>query len=127
MGRRVAAHRDGVSFEEGFAVNARVEDRRLPTPVVICGVRFEFASYDEEGDLLWLTRGVPLGAADGDTPEGHSVFLGDSGRVIGLLVNGARWHLERDDTVDVTLRSGGRTTRLARATVEPLLVETIRY
>ncbi len=99
----------------------------LPTPVAIGGVRFTRAHYDAEGDLLYLTREIPLGPADGDTREGHPVFFGDDGRVIGLLVMGARWHLNRHGTLDVTLRDGGPTTRLAREVVEPLLVETARY
>jgi hypothetical protein len=96
-------------------------------PISVGGVRFTHVRYDEAGDLLYLTRGLPLGAADGDTQEGHTVFLGDDDRVIGLLVNGARWHLDRDGALNITLRDGAPTTRLSRATVEPLLVEIPRY
>jgi hypothetical protein len=76
---------------------------------------------------LYLTKGVPLGPADDDTREGHTVFLGEHDRVICLLVNGARWHLDRDGAIDVTLRDGGPTTRLPREVVEPLLVDTPVY
>jgi hypothetical protein len=100
---------------------------RLAEPVTVCGVRFSHADYDEGADYLYLTKGVPLGIADGDTPEGHTVFLGADDRVICLLVNGARWHLDRDGAINVTLRDGGPTTRLPREVVEPLLVETLRY
>ena len=61
---------------------------RANIPVVIGGVRFPRARYDEEGDLLYLTKGIPLGPADGDTREGHPVFLGQDGRVIGVLIMG---------------------------------------
>jgi len=81
---------------------------RLAEPIVVCGVRFDHADYDEAADYLYLTKGVSLGPADDDTCEGHTVFLGQNDRVICLLINGAKWHLERD-------------------AIEPLLVETIRY
>ena len=100
---------------------------RLAEPVVVCGVRFDHADYDEAADYLYLTKGVPLGAADGDTREGHTVFLDPYDRVACLLVNGARRRLNRDDSIDVTLRDGGPTTRLSREVVEPLLDEMLRY
>jgi hypothetical protein len=99
----------------------------LAEPIAICGVRFTHASYDERADYLYLTKGVPLGPADGDTREGHPVFRGEGDRVICVIVNGARWHLDRDGAIDVTLHDGGPTTRLPRELVEPLLVETLRY
>jgi hypothetical protein len=99
---------------------------RLAEPIAVCGVRFDHADYDEAGDYLYLTKGVPLGPADGDTREGHTVFLGEDDRVICLLVNSARRHLKRDGAIEVTLRDGGPTTRLSQETVEPLLVETLR-
>lgn len=97
----------------------------LPEPIGICGVRFTHASYDRDGDYLYLTKGVPLGPADGDTSEGHTLFLGEGDRVVCVMVNGARWHLDRDGTVEVTLRDGGPTTRLPRELIESLLVETL--
>jgi hypothetical protein len=100
---------------------------KLAEPIAVCGVRFDHASYDELADYLYLTRDVPLGPADDDTREGHTVFLGDDGRVICVLINGARWHLDREGAIDVTLRDSGPTTRLNREVVEPLLHETIRY
>ncbi len=100
---------------------------RLAEPVAVCGVRFDHADYDKAADHLYLTKGVPLGASDGDTREGHTVFLDAHDRVICLLVNGARWHLDRDGAIDVTLRAEGPTTRLSRDVVEPLLVETLSY
>jgi uncharacterized protein YuzE len=99
----------------------------LPAPIAVGGVRFTHARYDEEGDLLYLTKGIALGPADDDAREGHPVFLGEDGRVIGVIVMGARWHLDRDGALNLTLRAGGPTTRLERGVVEPLLVETPRY
>lgn len=99
----------------------------LAEPIAVCGVRFTHASYDAHGDYLYLTKGVALGPADGDTREGHTVFLGQEDRVICVIVNGARWHLDRDGAIHVTLRDGGATTRLPHELIEPLLVETLRY
>ena len=99
----------------------------LAQPIAVCGVRFDHADYDAGGDLLYLTKGMPLGPADGDTPEGHTVFLGEKDRVICLLINRPRQLLNRHGAIEVTLRAGGSTTRLAREAVEPLLVETRRY
>jgi hypothetical protein len=96
----------------------------LAEPIAVCGVRFTHASYDEVGDDLYLTRGVPLRPADGDTREGHAVFLGGDDRVICVIINGARWLLDRDGAIEVTLRDGGPTTRLERDVIEPLLVDT---
>jgi uncharacterized protein YuzE len=119
--------RDRFSVKKDSALTSKLDAARLPVPLAIGGVRFSHADYDEHGDLLYLTKGTPLGPADDDTAEGHPVFLGDDGRVIGVLVMGARWHLERDGSLNVTLRHGGPTTHLARTAIEPLLVETIHY
>jgi len=100
---------------------------RLSHPLDVCSVRFDHADYDAAADYLYLTKGVPLGVADADTREGHTVFVGDDERVTGLLVNGARRHLVRDGAIDVTLRHDGPTTHLTRAVVEPLLVDTPLY
>ncbi|MFL5818575.1 MAG: hypothetical protein ACJ76L_13365 [Conexibacter sp.] len=102
-------------------------DSRLDVPVAVCGVRFSHATYYEDGELLYLTKGIPLGAADGDTPEGHTVFVGDSGRVVGLLIQCPAWWLDKDGTLNVTLRDGGPTTKLDRESVERLLAAQVRY
>lgn len=121
MGRdRVPHRKDRPMSTEHFAP-------RLVAPIAVCGVRFTHASYDAGGDYLYLTKGVPLGPADGDTREGHAVFLGEDDRVICVILNCPRWRLDRDGAIDVTLHDGGPTTRLPREMVEPLLVETLSY
>ena len=102
-------------------------DDTLAAPIAICGVRFDHATYYEDGELLYLTKGVPLGAADGDTREGHTVFLGEGDRVVGILIQCPMWRLDHDGTLDVTLREGGPTTKLARGDVEQLLAAQVRY
>jgi hypothetical protein len=119
--------RDGIPDPEGRSMNTGHFACSLPEPIAICGVRFTHASYDRSGDYLYLTKGVPLGPADGDTREGHAIFLDQDDRVICVIVNGARWHLDRDGAIDVTLIDGGPTTRLLSGLVEPLLHEALSY
>jgi len=100
-----------------------VRDDKLEEPIAICGVRFDHATYYEDAELLYLTKGLPLGAADADTAEGHTVFAGEDGRVVGLLIQSPRQDLDHNGTLNVTLRLGGQTTRLTRELVEPLLTQ----
>jgi uncharacterized protein YuzE len=37
------------------------------------------------------------------TPEGHAVKLGESGEVIGITIVNAKWLLERDGKITVTV------------------------
>jgi len=100
-----------------------MHDDTLDAPIAICGVRFDHATYYEDAELLYLTKGLPLGAADGDTAEGHTVFAGEDGRVVGLLIQCPWRDVDFGGTLNVTLRAGGPTTRLSREVLEPLLVE----
>ena len=65
---------------------------------------FERANYDAEGDVLYLTRGETNMAADAVlTPEGHGVRYGPDGQVIGVTIINARWLLERDGHLTITV------------------------
>lgn len=67
---------------------------------------FEHASYDAEGDVLYLRRGEQRPAADTfGTPEGHAVRLDESGEVIGITIVNARWLLDRDGKIEITVPS----------------------
>lgn len=82
-------------------------------------VTFDHAAYDEKGDVLYLHVGEPQAASDGDeTPEGHAIRLSQDGSVIGLTIINARWLLERDGEIVVTMP---RTQHVPAAAVEPLL------
>ncbi len=84
-------------------------------------------SYYEQGDVLYLAAGPPSPTADDDQSfEGDAVFFDATGRITRVTIVGAREKLERDGTLNVTLR-GGPAARWSREQVEPLLVETIRY
>jgi len=72
--------------------------------VKIGRLTFDHVSYDAEGDVLYLHAGEPRAAADAEeTAEGHVLRYDESGRVIGLTIVNARWLLERDGAVTVTL------------------------
>jgi uncharacterized protein YuzE len=65
---------------------------------------FERANYDADGDVLYLTRGESNVAADAVlTPEGHGVRYGPDGEVIGVTLINARWLLEHDGHLTITV------------------------
>jgi len=65
---------------------------------------FDNVSYDATGDVLYLHAGEPEPAADSqETPEGHVLRYDRQGRVIGLTLVNARWLLERDGAISITI------------------------
>lgn len=67
---------------------------------------FDHVSYDSEGDVLYVRRGEKRAGADTfGTPEGHAVRLDEDGEVIGITIVNAKWLLERDGTITVTVGS----------------------
>jgi uncharacterized protein YuzE len=65
---------------------------------------FDQVDYDAKGDVLYLHVGASRDAADADeTPEGHVVRYDEQGDVTGLTIVNARWLLERDGGVTITL------------------------
>jgi uncharacterized protein YuzE len=72
--------------------------------VKIGRLSFDHVSYDAAGDVLYLHVGAPRAAADADeTAEGHLLRYDESGRILGLTIVNARWLLERDGAITVTL------------------------
>ena len=72
--------------------------------VTIDGFVFERANYNADGDVLYLTRGESNMTADAVlTPEGHGVRYGPDGEVIGVTIINARWLLERDGHLTITV------------------------
>ena len=67
---------------------------------------FDHVSYDAEADVLYLRRGETQAAADTfGTPEGHAVGLDGSGEVIAITIVNAKWLLDRDGSLSVTVPS----------------------
>ena len=72
--------------------------------VKIGPLTFDHASYDEQGDVLYLHIGPSQAAADSEqTPEGHVLRIDAAGKIIGLTIINAKWLLERDGELIVTL------------------------
>lgn len=72
--------------------------------ITIDNLTFDHSTYDAHGDVLYLHRGEPVAAADSEgTPEGHVVRLDADGRIVGLTFINARWLLERDGKLEITL------------------------
>jgi len=65
---------------------------------------FDHADYDAEGDVLYLHVGSPREAEGEETPEGHMLrFDPGTEHIIGLTVMNARWLLDRDGRLIVTI------------------------
>jgi uncharacterized protein YuzE len=72
--------------------------------VKLNGLVFDRANYDADGDVLYLARGDSVEASDAAlTPEGHGVRYDADGHVIGVTIINARWLLERDGHLTITL------------------------
>jgi hypothetical protein len=68
---------------------------------------FDNGFYDDEGDVLYLSIGLPQPAEGEETPEGHALrFAPGTQRIVGLTILNARWLLERDGRLVVTLPEG---------------------
>lgn len=86
--------------------------------VTIGDTTFDRVSYDADGDVLYLHVGDPRGAANFDaSAEGHHLRFDADGRLVGVTILNAKWLLERDGKVTITLPDRG--SRLA-ATPEVL-------
>jgi uncharacterized protein YuzE len=83
--------------------------------VRIGAYRFDRVDYDALGDVLYLrvAEATPEAKTYG-TPEGHGVSFDDSGDVIGLTIVNAKWLIERDGKITITVPS------LIEATAEEL-------
>ncbi len=72
--------------------------------VTIGSLTFDHASYDARGDVLYLHVGDPQAAAESEeTPEGHVLRYNARGEVVGLTIINAKWLLERDHAINVTV------------------------
>ncbi len=72
--------------------------------VTIGHLTFDNATYDAEGDVLYLHSGERQTAADSEeTPEGHVLRFDAPGRIIGLTIINAKWLVEHEDEITITL------------------------
>ena len=72
--------------------------------VTIGDITFDRVEYDADADVLYLHVGEPSGAVDYDgTPEGHATRYGPDGSLVGITIVNARWLLEQDGAIVLTL------------------------
>ena len=75
-----------------------------PVNVKIGPLVFDHADYDRQGDMLYLHVGAPQDAEGEETPEGHVLrFEPGTQRIVGLSVINARWLLDRDGRLTITI------------------------
>jgi len=84
--------------------------------ITIGAITFDNVEYDADGDVLYLSVGEPREAADSyGTAEGHNVRYDELGRVIAITLVNAKWLIERDGEVRVTIPSRVSADALAPA------------
>jgi len=67
-------------------------------------ISFEYADYDIEHDVLYLSVGPPEVGVGEDTPEGHVVrYAPGTSRVVGLTLISPRRLVDRDGGITVTV------------------------
>ena len=72
--------------------------------VKIGRVEYDDIVYDREGDVLYLWSGAPrMPAYDDASPEGHYLQFDQDGTLIAITIVNARWILEREGKVTITL------------------------
>lgn len=72
--------------------------------ITIGSLVFDHADYDAETDVLYLHAGEPQPAEGEETPEGHVLrYAPGTHDVVGLTVINARWRLDRDGWLTVTV------------------------
>jgi uncharacterized protein YuzE len=77
---------------------------------------FDQVEYDADGDVLYLSVGEPrLPAESFGTPEGHNVRYDQTGAVIAITLVNAKWLLDRDGEITVTIPSRVQAEDLAPA------------
>lgn len=96
---RVVVHCEG---DEGWIRTAFPDSS--PATVTIAGIEFDRVVYDRDADVPYLHVGDPSSAVGFDaTEEGHHVRYAPDGSLVGITIVGARWLLEQDGTIVLTL------------------------
>jgi uncharacterized protein YuzE len=67
-------------------------------------LEFDDVSYDADGDVLYLSDGKPVAAKETiASPEGHAIRFGKGEKIIGITIVNAKWLVERDGQITVTI------------------------
>jgi uncharacterized protein YuzE len=73
--------------------------------ITIEDTTFHSVHYDAGGDVLYLQIDAAQTPADyGASPEGHALRFDNDGELIGLTIVNAKWTLEHEGHVTITLR-----------------------
>ena len=65
---------------------------------------FDQVSYDRDADVLYLGTEHGGEAVEFDeTPEGHHIRFNEAGELIGVTIVNARWLLEKDGQLPITM------------------------
>ncbi len=84
--------------------------------IAIAGHHFDHASYDADGDVLYLRAGERQAAARSHaSPEGHALRYDQAGELIGMTIVNAKWLLERDGELTITIPEPTRVSADALA------------
>jgi YD repeat-containing protein len=86
--------------------------------VILGDLEFDNVIYDGGADALYLHVGDPAAAVEFDeSPEGHALRYDARGRLVGVTIVNARWLLEQDEQVTITLPKPIQVDRDALAAV----------
>jgi YD repeat-containing protein len=84
--------------------------------VILGDLEFDNVLYDGGADVLYLHVGDPTVAVEFyESPEGHALRYDARGHLVGVTIVNARWLLERDEQVTITLPKPIRVDREALA------------
>ncbi len=77
---------------------------KVPGVVKIDSFEYDNVTYDSEGDVLYLWSGEPRKPAyDDASPEGHYLQFGEDGALIAITIVNARWILEQEGKITITI------------------------
>lgn len=72
--------------------------------IAIAGITFGRVDYDADGDVLYLHHGDPATTVEFDaSPEGHALRFNGRGELVGVTIINARWLLDRDGEIALTI------------------------
>jgi uncharacterized protein YuzE len=84
--------------------------------ITIGTLSFDNVEYDADADVLYLSVGEPRMPAESfGTPEGHNIRYDETGAVIAITIVNAKWLLDRDGEIKLTIPSRVPAADLALA------------
>jgi uncharacterized protein YuzE len=99
-------------------VTAFGQDNGRPAAMTITigTLSFDNVEYDADADVLYLSVGEPRMPAESfGTPEGHNIRYDETGAVIAITIVNAKWLLDRDGEIKLTIPSRVPAADLALA------------